>query len=67
MILYAGANGFLDDVPVEKVRAFESAFQRFMDASHPDIGRKIAETKDVDSETETALKQAIDEFEASRE
>lgn len=62
MILYAGTNGYLDDVPLEKVRAFESAFQRFMDASHPDIGRKISETRDVDTETEAALKQAIDEF-----
>jgi F-type H+-transporting ATPase subunit alpha len=62
MILYAGTNGYLDDVPLEKIRAFESAFQRFMDASHPDIGRKIAEAKDIDAETETALKNALTEF-----
>lgn len=62
MILYAATNGFLDDVPVEKIRAFESAFQRYMDASHPDIGRKIADSKDIDGETEKVLKSAIEDF-----
>ncbi len=62
MILYAATNGYLDDVPVEKIRAFESAFQRYMDASHPNIGREIAESKDIAGETETALKSAIEDF-----
>jgi F-type H+-transporting ATPase subunit alpha len=62
LVLYAATNGYFDDVPIEKVRAFETAFVRFMEASHPDIGRKITETKDLDSETEKALKQAIDDF-----
>lgn len=61
-ILYAATNGYLDDVPVEKVRAFETAFLRYMEASHPDIGRKIAETKDLDGETEVAFKSAIEDF-----
>lgn len=62
MILYAATNGYLDDVPVERVRAFETAFLRYMEASHPDIGRKITETRDVAGETETGLKAAIDDF-----
>ncbi len=33
-ILYAVVNGFLDDVPVDKVRDFEVAFHRFMESSH---------------------------------
>lgn len=61
-ILYAGTNGYLDDVPLDKIRAFEIAFQRYMEASHPDIGRKIAESRDIDSATETALKSAIEDF-----
>lgn len=61
-ILYAGTNGYLDDVPLDKIRAFETAFQRYMDASHPDISRKIAESKDIDGDTEAALKSAIEDF-----
>lgn len=61
-IIFAGTNGYLDDIPVDKVASFESNFLRFMEASHPDIGRKIIETKDLDKETEAGLRSAIDEF-----
>jgi F-type H+-transporting ATPase subunit alpha len=60
-ILYAVINGYLDDVPVDKVMAFEVAFQRFMETSHPDIGKRIDTDKQISDETEEALKQAINE------
>ncbi len=62
MILYAATNGYIDDVPVEKVRAFETAFLRYMDASHPDVGEKILAKKEIDGETEGMLKRAIQDF-----
>jgi F-type H+-transporting ATPase subunit alpha len=62
MLLYAGTNGYLDDIPLDKIRSFESNFLRYMEASHPDIGRGIAETKDVSGDNEAALKRAIDDF-----
>ena len=61
-ILYAVINGYLDDVPVDKVMAFEVAFHRFMETSHPDIGQRIDTDKQISDETEEALKQAINEF-----
>jgi F-type H+-transporting ATPase subunit alpha len=61
-ILYAVINGYLDDVPVEKVRGFEEGFHRFMETSHPEIGQRIAEEKELSDETEELLKQAIAEF-----
>ena len=61
-ILYAVINGYLDDVPVEKVMAFEEAFHRFMETSHPEIGQRIATEKELSDEIEEALKQAIAEF-----
>jgi len=65
MILYAVINGYLDDVPVEKVRDFEDNFHRFMGISHPEVGERIAREKDISNETEEALKKAILEFKAS--
>ena len=62
MIIFAGTQGYLDDVPVEKIQAWEDAFHRWMEANHPEIGRRIAETKDLDEETEKALREAIEEF-----
>ncbi len=62
MILYAAINGYLDDVPVEKISAFEEAFHRFMENSHPEIGSRISEEKDLSPEIEEELKKAIAEF-----
>ncbi|MGI5836842.1 MAG: F0F1 ATP synthase subunit alpha, partial [Chloroflexota bacterium] len=62
MILYSVINGFLDDVPLDKVRAFESGFLQFMDASHPEIGATIAQEKALSEETIQGLRAAIEEF-----
>jgi len=62
MILYAAINGYLDDVPVDKITAFEANFHRFMEANHPKIGDKIAKDKELKPETEEKLKEAIAEF-----
>ncbi len=62
MMLYVATNGHIDDVPVAKVRAFESAFLRYMDASHPELGEKILAKKEIDAESEVALKKAIQDF-----
>ena len=61
-ILYAVINGYLGDVPVDKAASFEEGFHRYLAASHPGITAKIAETGDLDDETEEALKQAITQF-----
>ncbi|MCJ7425941.1 MAG: F0F1 ATP synthase subunit alpha [Dehalococcoidales bacterium] len=62
MILYAAINGYLDDVPVDKVTTFEASFHRFMEANHPEIGKKINQEKEITAQTEEALKKAIPEF-----
>jgi len=62
MIIYAATNGYMDDVPVREVKAWESAFHRWMDGHHPEIGAAIERDKEITAETEEALKAAIEEF-----
>jgi len=62
MILYAAINGYIDDIPIDKVVAFEANFHRFMEANHLEIGESIAKEKDITAQTEEALKAAIGEF-----
>ncbi len=62
VIIYAATNGYLDKVPVDKVRSFESSFLRFLDAGRPEMVKRIEETKDLDGDTEASLKKAIEEF-----
>ena len=64
-VLYAGVNGFLDDVPVEKVTAFDAAFVEFMRTNHPEILAAITEANDVSDDTDEKLKTAIQEFKDS--
>ncbi len=61
-ILYATVNGYLDEVPVEKMAAFEENFHRFMEGNHPEIGQSIAQELRITPEIEPALKTAIAEF-----
>ena len=62
LILYAVTNGYLDDVPVDKVIAWEANFHRFMETNHPELEQKINDDKEIKPETEEALKKAIGEF-----
>ena len=61
-ILYAGINGYLDDVPVDKVSDFERAFHEQMRATHRGILESIQSSGEVDDATEELLKAAIDQF-----
>ena len=61
-ILYAVTNGYLDDVPVEKVIPWEESFHRFMETSHPEVEKKINTEYEIKPETENLLKTAITEF-----
>jgi len=65
IILYAVVNGYIDDLPLEKVSTFEANLYRFMDASHSDIVSTIAREKEISPETEEVLKAAISEFKKS--
>jgi F-type H+-transporting ATPase subunit alpha len=61
-IMYAVINGFLDDVPIEKVKSWETEFHVYIEAAHPEIRRGIMETGQLDDETQEKLKGAIEEF-----
>jgi F-type H+-transporting ATPase subunit alpha len=62
MILYAVTNGYLDDVPVDKVTVWEVDFHKFMQTSHPELEQGIARDMEIKPEVEEALRAAIMEF-----
>ncbi len=64
--LYAGVNGYLDDVEVTEVRVFEQKLQVYIKTSHKDILESIREKKDILPEVEAKLKKAIESFKKSR-
>ena len=60
--IFAGTQGFADKVPLDRMREWESELLRYMDSSHPEIGKDIAEKKRITSETEEALREALKSF-----
>jgi len=65
--IWAGSNGYLDDVPLEDIARFERDFLDFLRRSHEGILAAIRESKTLAEETITALKDAVEEFRRSFE
>jgi F-type H+-transporting ATPase subunit alpha len=61
-IIFAGTNGFLDQVPVDRAREWENAFHRFMDTQHPQIGEEIVREKKMSDALIARLRAACEEF-----
>jgi F-type H+-transporting ATPase subunit alpha len=61
-IIFAGANGFLDDLPVNQIREFEAELYRFLDGSKPGVLQMIREKKVLDDTVKGDLSAAIKEF-----
>ena len=60
--LFAVNGGYLDDIDVNKILAFESAAHQYMQQKHADLMTKIETTKDLDKDGEAALTAALTEF-----
>ena len=62
IILFAGSEGLMDEVPIEKVSDFELALYTFMDSNYAEIAETIRSEADISDETSEALTKAINEF-----
>jgi len=64
LIIYAGNRGFLDEVPVKRIRQYETELYSYMEKEHPDVLQKIAEKKTIDAALDEAIAAALQEFNA---
>jgi F-type H+-transporting ATPase subunit alpha len=62
VVIYAGVNGYLDPIPVNRVRAFEDGLLGLMRSKHPGILDGIRDSKDLDDATAGKLKAAVDDY-----
>ena len=62
IILFAGTQGYLDDIPVESIKKFEEEFLKFIRGSKDDLRTELAQKKAFDDELKAKLVQAIEEF-----
>lgn len=61
-IIYAGINGYLDDIPVDKVTTFTKGIREYLKTSKPKFAELIKSEKKLTDEAESILKEAITEF-----
>ena len=61
-VIFALTNGLLDDVPVNKVSAFETGLRKFLGSNHPDLMKKIDEQRELSQEISDGLRAAITTF-----
>jgi len=64
-VLYAGTNGYFDDVPVEKMKETEDKFHNFLSAESSGVLKMILEKKELTTEVEESLKKVITDFKQS--
>jgi F-type H+-transporting ATPase subunit alpha len=62
MIIYAATKGFLDNVAIENVRAYEEELYRFLETRHAAVLSGIAEKKIIDDELKAGIEGALKDF-----
>jgi F-type H+/Na+-transporting ATPase subunit alpha len=62
ILLFAGTNGFIDNISVDRVRAWKDEVLRFVETSYPEINRDILEKNQITPETDARLRDALQAF-----
>jgi F-type H+/Na+-transporting ATPase subunit alpha len=61
-LVYAGINGYLDDIAADKVSSFTKGLREYLKTSKPRYGEIVQGEKALTDEAETLLKEAIAEY-----
>jgi F-type H+-transporting ATPase subunit alpha len=64
-LLYAGTRGYLDDIPLDRIREFQTAFLRVYHSQYAAVADHIENQKTMPEDIEAQLKQAVENFKAS--
>ena len=64
--IFSGVNGFVDDVPVNKIREFEGELLAYIKEKHPKIRDEVVAKKKIDEEFGNQLKDIIKEFKKAK-
>jgi len=62
LIIYAGNRGYLDEFEVSQIKEYEKKLYEYFEEEHPDLLKKIAEKKEIDSELDEAIGKSLKEF-----
>jgi F-type H+-transporting ATPase subunit alpha len=62
VIIYAGTNGFIDDLPLAALKKYEQELHSFIESKHPDIFADILKKRELDGDLRAKMNKALEEF-----
>jgi len=62
IVIFAGTNGYADLVPLENMAAWQADMLKYMETSHPEVAKEIAEKRVITDVNRERLKKALDTF-----
>jgi len=62
LVIFAGTQGYLDDIPVEAIKSFEEGLLRYIKAEKPDLRQQIREKKEITDDLKQKIIEAITTF-----
>jgi len=64
LIIYAGTNGFVDELPLTALKKYEQELYSFIESKHPDIFADILKKRELDGDLRAKMNKALEEFKA---
>jgi F-type H+-transporting ATPase subunit alpha len=61
-VIYAGVNGYLDALPVDRIKAYEDGLLALLRTSHPDLLEAIRSSKDISDASGAQLKSIVESY-----
>jgi len=62
LIIYAGTNGFVDELPLSALKKYEQELYSFVEAKHPEIFADILKKRELDNDLRAKMTKALQEF-----
>jgi F-type H+-transporting ATPase subunit alpha len=62
LIIYAGTNGFVDELPLAALKKYEQELHSFIESKHPDIFADIVKKRELDGDLRAKMNKALEEF-----
>jgi F-type H+-transporting ATPase subunit alpha len=62
LIIYAGTNGFVDELPLTALKKYEEELYSFIESRHPDVFSDILKKRELDGDLRGKMTKALEEF-----
>jgi len=62
LIIYAGTNGFVDELPATALKKYEQEVYSFIESRHPDIFADTLKKRELDGDLRAKMTKALEEF-----